>query len=143
MSKLRRFPGKFFKGLGDDPILDETVGLVEMKSRDEDDRFAHLDALFTPPSGAKGASINNPVDLNEAVQQEARRRDYVVNSIFAPQELREEPSGSQQQLLFVKEHEGALVGLQEIHAQISKGWRVTNAFASGNAFYKALVLLER
>lgn len=143
MSKSRRFPGNFFKGFREDPILDDSVGLMDFSAAStEEDRVSSLAAVFStsfdedtaPPAPAKKAALENGLQT----------RDYVVNSIFAPPHLREDTGAMRQQLVFIKEHDGALVGIQEVNALMQNGWRVLNAFATGNsAFYKALVLLER
>jgi hypothetical protein len=144
MSKSRRFPGNFFKSFREDPILDDSVGLMDLTSPSaEEDQVASLAAIFSAPFGEDAAPAPRS-KKGAAPESGLQARDYVVNSIFAPPQLRQDSEDMRQQLVFIKEHEGALVGIQEVNALMRTGWRVINAFATGNsAFYKALVLLER
>lgn len=144
MSKSRRFPGNFFKSFREDPILDDTVGLMDFSATStEEDQVASLAAIFSAPFGEGPVPAASP-KKGAVPENSIQTRDYVVNSIFAPSQLRQESENMHQQLVFIKEHEGALVGIQEVNALMRKGWRVLNAFATGNsAFYKALILLER
>ncbi|GEM_PF-7015042 len=144
MNKARRFPGNFFKNFREDPILDDSVGMMDFSAAStEEDQVASLAAIFSAPYGEEPAPAPH-AKKSAPAENSAQARDYVVNSIFAPPQLRQEPEAMQQQLVFIKEHEGALVGIQEVNDLMRKGWRVLNAFATGNsAFYKALILLER
>lgn len=147
MSKTRRFPTQFFQSFRDDPILDDSVGVIDdSQPSSEDDRFASLAALFSAPFGeqeskpGRRAKDAGPAEAADDFQA----RDYVVHSIFAPPELRDEAAQTQQQLLYIREEKDRLEGLREVNAMMRRGWRVANAFPNaGGPSYKALVLLER
>lgn len=144
MSKNRRFPTSFFQNFRDDPLLDDSVGVVGGDSAPEDDRFASLAAVFSSPFGEEVPHPRSEGDGAAPSPDDFQTRDYVVNSIFAPPELRGDAEKTQQQLMYIHEKKDSLDGLREVNALMRRGWRVANAFASGNSpSYKALVLLER
>ena len=145
MSMARRFPGNFFKNFRDDPILDDTVGLMETgdgaaATPSAEDKVTSLATMFASPFGIDGGE--EALEVTPA--DDYLTRDYIVNSIFAPPEVRGEAEGTTQQVFFVQEHGEEVEGLQEVNALLRKGWRLQNAFAArGDHGYAALVLLER
>ena len=63
MSKSRRFPGNFFKSFREDPILDDTVGLMDFSATStEEDQVASLAVYLCSDAASQITGANLSID---------------------------------------------------------------------------------